>query len=99
LYLNKITFIKGRIGIKKLERQGDNWLQLVDRMVIVVALGAIFIRVGNFVNGEIVGKPTYSNQGVIFVGPDTERIKSRIPAVEYMGLNLRQPTKVCWVGP
>lgn len=35
-----------------------NVLWLIDRMVIPSALGAAFVRLGNFMNSEIVGKPT-----------------------------------------
>jgi prolipoprotein diacylglyceryl transferase len=38
----------------------------MDRLVIVVALGGAFIRLGNFFNSEIVGLPTDTSYGVIF---------------------------------
>jgi prolipoprotein diacylglyceryl transferase len=41
-------------------------LFILDRLVIMVALGGFFIRLGNFFNSEIYGKPTGSNFGVIF---------------------------------
>jgi len=41
-------------------------LWILDRVVIPVASGAIFIRIGNFLNSEIIGKPTNSDYGVIF---------------------------------
>ena len=40
---------------------------LIDRMVIVVALAGLFIRSGNLMNSEIVGKPTDVAWGFIFV--------------------------------
>lgn len=43
-----------------------SWLFILDRVGIVVALGGFFIRMGNFFNSEIYGKPTGSNFGVIF---------------------------------
>jgi prolipoprotein diacylglyceryl transferase len=39
---------------------------ILDRIVIPVSFGAIFIRIGNFFNSEIVGKYTGSNFGVVF---------------------------------
>ena len=42
-------------------------LFILDRMSIVCALGAAFVRIGNFFNSEIYGKPTGSNFGVIFI--------------------------------
>ncbi|WP_333601170.1 prolipoprotein diacylglyceryl transferase [Flavobacterium sp.] len=42
-------------------------LWILDRVVIPVACGAIFVRIGNFFNSEIVGKETTSQFGVKFV--------------------------------
>ncbi len=42
-------------------------LWILDRVVIPVACGAIFIRIGNFINSEIIGKATGTDYGVIFV--------------------------------
>jgi len=42
-------------------------LWVLDRVVIPVASGAIFVRIGNFFNSEIVGKETSSSFGVQFV--------------------------------
>ncbi|MCF6181976.1 prolipoprotein diacylglyceryl transferase [Lutibacter sp.] len=41
-------------------------LYILDRISIPVAAGAIFVRIGNLMNSEIVGKPTHSNYGFIF---------------------------------
>lgn len=41
-------------------------LWILDRIVIPVASGGIFVRIGNFFNSEIIGKPTNSDYGVIF---------------------------------
>lgn len=42
-------------------------LWILDRVVIPVASGAIFVRLGNFFNSEIVGKETTSPFGIRFV--------------------------------
>lgn len=42
-------------------------LWVLDRVVISVASGAIFIRIGNFINSEIIGKITDSGLGVRFI--------------------------------
>jgi len=42
-------------------------LWVLDRVVIPVACGAIFVRIGNFFNSEIVGKVTDSPFGIRFV--------------------------------
>ncbi len=40
---------------------------ILDRIVIPVASGAVFVRIGNFFNSEIVGKETDSAFGIKFV--------------------------------
>jgi len=42
-------------------------LWLLDRITVPVALGAAFVRLGNFFNSEIVGKFTGTNFGVVFL--------------------------------
>lgn len=42
-------------------------LWILDRVVIAVASGAIFVRLGNFFNSEIVGKETTSVFGIKFI--------------------------------
>ena len=41
-------------------------LWVLDRVVIAVACGGVFVRIGNFINSEIIGKATHSDYGVIF---------------------------------
>ena len=42
-------------------------LWVLDRVIIPVTCGAVFVRIGNFFNSEIVGKVTNSQFGVRFV--------------------------------
>ncbi|MGB5385141.1 MAG: prolipoprotein diacylglyceryl transferase [Lutimonas sp.] len=50
-------------------------LWILDRVVIPVAFGGIFVRLGNLINSEIIGKPTNSDFGFIFkqLGEDFPR--------------------------
>jgi phosphatidylglycerol---prolipoprotein diacylglyceryl transferase len=50
-------------------------LWILDRVVIPVASGAIFVRFGNLMNSEIIGKPTNSDFGFVFkqLGEDFPR--------------------------
>jgi prolipoprotein diacylglyceryl transferase len=50
---------------KKIMKQSLLWV--LDRVVIPVASGAIFVRLGNFFNSEIVGHETDSAFGIKFV--------------------------------
>lgn len=47
-------------------RRGQNFWWVVDRLVIVVAISGCFIRFGNFMNSEIVGKPAHVPQSTVF---------------------------------
>ncbi|NND88813.1 MAG: prolipoprotein diacylglyceryl transferase [Flavobacteriaceae bacterium] len=49
---------------KKVMKRPVLWI--LDRVVIAVACGGIFVRIGNFINSEIIGKPTGVDYGVIF---------------------------------
>ena len=71
LYLYSNYFVQTRRSILPLKfikkkRQGQSYFWIVDRIVITVALAGAFIRFGNFVNSEIIGKPTESDYGVVF---------------------------------
>jgi len=50
-------------------------LWVLDRIVIAVSCGAIFVRLGNFINSEIIGKATNSDYGIVFqqLGEDFPR--------------------------
>lgn len=50
---------------RKLKQKSLLWL--LDRITVPVALGAAFVRLGNFFNSEIVGKFTGTNFGVVFL--------------------------------
>lgn len=58
-------------------------LWILDRVVIPVASGAVFVRLGNFINSEIIGKPTGSDYGVTFKQLPLEQQVPRHPAQLY----------------
>lgn len=58
-----------------IKRKGQNYLQTVDRIVILVALTGALIRFGNFMNSEIIGKPTGTDSGVVFARNVTDGIQ------------------------
>lgn len=49
---------------KKILKKSILWI--LDRVVIATALGAVFVRIGNFINSEIIGEYTNSDFGVVF---------------------------------
>lgn len=64
---------------KKVLHKSVIWI--LDRVVIPVALGAVFVRIGNFINSEIIGKYTGSDFGVVF--KQLEETQPRHPAQLY----------------
>lgn len=66
---------------------GQTFLWVADRMVIVIALAGSFIRLGNLMNSEIVGRPTDVPWGFIFM-KNTEFLQiPRHPAQLYESIS------------
>jgi phosphatidylglycerol:prolipoprotein diacylglycerol transferase len=72
----------GAIGIlfalwlySRKRKPGQSYFQVLDRIVVLVALTGALIRFGNYFNSEIIGKPTDSAIGVVFVNRLTEAVK------------------------
>lgn len=73
-------------------KTGQTFLWVTDRIVITVALGGAFIRLGNLMNSEIIGRQTDLPWGFIFMNADyrglTEPFKvPRHPAQLYESLS------------
>ncbi|MCC9166085.1 prolipoprotein diacylglyceryl transferase [Pontibacter harenae] len=63
-----------------------DYMWVLDRIVIVVALGGFFIRMGNLMNSEIFGKPTDLPWGFIFERSMQYSHVPRHPTQLYEGL-------------
>jgi prolipoprotein diacylglyceryl transferase len=62
-------------------------LFILDRIVVPVAIGAMFVRLGNLMNSEIIGKPTNTDFGFVFkrLGEDFPRHPAQLyEAVSYL---------------
>ena len=71
----------GAIGIlfalwlySRKKKPNQNYLQVLDRIVILVCITGCFIRLGNFFNSEILGKPSSNPLSVVFVNKVTENL-------------------------
>ncbi|MCC6397655.1 MAG: prolipoprotein diacylglyceryl transferase [Bacteroidetes bacterium] len=63
-------------------KRNQPFLWLVDRIAIVAALVGALVRVGNFINAEIIGTPTGARYGVVFLSPLHDVIRgSGVPAL------------------
>jgi phosphatidylglycerol---prolipoprotein diacylglyceryl transferase len=80
-----------------------SYLHVLDRIVILVALTGAFIRLGNYFNSEIIGKPSDAPWAVVFSSQLTEGIankKDTSNPIETVGLvkNLNAQDSLTKVG-
>lgn len=71
------------------KKPGQNYLQVLDRIVILVCLVGAFIRLGNFFNSEIIGKPSNNPLSIVFINRVTEAIQrdpNKKSPVEYLAV-------------
>jgi prolipoprotein diacylglyceryl transferase len=76
-----IGLLVGMWVFTKLRRQ--SFIEGCDRFAFSAALGATLIRIGNFFNSEIVGRPTDQSWGVRFIRHDGEMGVLRHPSQLY----------------
>jgi prolipoprotein diacylglyceryl transferase len=73
------------------QKADQSYLWVVDRIVIVVALGGCFIRLGNLMNSEIVGSPTDLPWAFVFHNAGSlapmERLVPRHPSQLYESIS------------
>ena len=62
--------------------KGQSWLWIIDRIVIVVAIAACMVRIGNFMNSEIGGKITNTAYGVVFARDAENLMEKRFQVIE-----------------
>ncbi len=81
-YVVTPRFFPPKLSIKKQRRVSQSYLWVADRMMIVVALAGCLIRIGNFMNSEIIGKPTNNQYGVLFARDTTHRLQKISNAID-----------------
>lgn len=62
-------------------KKDQSYLWVLDRLVIVIALAGCFIRLGNFINSEIIGLPTGTDKGVVFTRHIEDAITFNFPEI------------------
>ncbi len=65
------------------KRKNINFFKFADLVVIPIALGAGLIRVGNFINGELVGKVTNVPWAINFIG--YEGLRHPVQLYQFLG--------------
>ena len=81
-----ISIIIGLIIYSRKVNESFFWV--IDRVVIVVCLAGAFIRIGNFMNSEILGLPTESENGVVFARNTNDilmyRFDGRVEDIDFL---------------
>ncbi|MFT4736215.1 MAG: phosphatidylglycerol:prolipoprotein diacylglycerol transferase [Cyclobacteriaceae bacterium] len=91
-----LLILPTKISIKKIKREGQSFLWIVDRLVIVTALTGALIRTGNFMNSEMEGTPTLSDWGVVYARGTEQVLKyddSRVEEVFFTKIEDPERTK------
>lgn len=68
------------------KKYGYKYMWVLDRVAIITILTGALIRMGNFMNSEIIGLPTNSANGIVFAWSLEEMIKNtdeRVVSVEF----------------
>lgn len=78
-------------------KKDQPFLWLVDRIAIVAAIVGGLVRVGNFINSEVIGTPTLGSYGVVFVAPVLDAARSSTPAIA--SVDMRQDPLRTPAGP
>jgi phosphatidylglycerol:prolipoprotein diacylglycerol transferase len=78
IQLNIYPFI---FRIKRQKRPNQPFLWLLTPLALSVMMGFL-IRIGNFINSEIIGTPTHSTYGVFFARPIVKRFSNLSKAVK-----------------
>jgi len=72
--------------VRSRQARGASFLWVADRIAIVVALSGFFIRLGNLMNSEIIGRPTNLPWGFVFANNTAYSAVPRHPAQLYEAL-------------
>jgi prolipoprotein diacylglyceryltransferase len=69
------------------------FLWLIDRIAIVALMTGALVRVGNFINGEIVGTPTHGRYGVVFIPQARISVMRQFPQVRALQVVRREDNR------
>ncbi len=60
---------------------GQSYLYVLDRLVILIAIGGGFIRLGNLMNSEIIGKEGDLPWSIVYTDASEDRLKAYYPGI------------------
>jgi phosphatidylglycerol---prolipoprotein diacylglyceryl transferase len=80
-YQINFGLIPFRLKVKRHKKQRQSVLWLLSPVAFGVLMG-FFVRIGNFVNSEILGTPTHNQYGVLFAKDIIQGITNSSPAIK-----------------
>ena len=72
-----------RLRMRRQKRKGQGFLWLSTPLALAMMMGFL-VRVGNFVNSEIIGRPTKSQYGVLFVNDVVTQLQHSSEAIAHV---------------
>lgn len=66
------------IGYWYVKKCNISFFEIADHVVVIASLGMVFGRIGNFINGELYGKPTDLPWGIQFPGLESPHHPSQL---------------------
>lgn len=80
-YQIQFSLIPFKFSIKKRRKQQQSFLWLLTPVAFGVLMG-LFVRIGNFINSEIIGTPTHNQYGVLFANAIVQKIQCTSPGIQ-----------------
>lgn len=80
-YKIQLSLIPLKLSIKKCRKHNQSFLWLLTPVAFGVLMG-LFVRIGNFINSEIIGTPTHNKYGVLFASAIVKAIQNTSPCIQ-----------------
>jgi len=80
-YQIQFSLVPLKLSIKKRRKKNQSFLWLLTPVAFGVLMG-LFVRIGNFINSEIIGTATHNNHGVLFANAIVQGIQRTSPGIQ-----------------
>ena len=74
-----------KLSITKRRKHNQSFLWLLTPVAFGVLMG-LFVRIGNFINSEIIGTPTYNKQGVLFASAIVKGLQNMYSDIQQVAI-------------
>ena len=80
-YQIQVSIFPPKLSIIKRKKKNQSFLWLLTPVAFGVLMG-LFVRIGNFINSEIIGTPTHNAYGVLFASAIVHGVENTSPAIQ-----------------